>query len=285
MATSSTSTPAPAWIIPTASSVGPTPPASSSSTKRPAASSPATTSTSRPNIFHAAWSSPALAEIGGRRLLVYAGGDGIVRAFEPLTAAPAAGEVAKLQKVWQYDIDPAAPKEDVHRFLSNRQEGPSDIYGMPVLAAGRLFVAGGGDIWWGKNQAWLKCLDPAADSSAPKELWSYPLEKHVLSTPAVADGLAFIADAGRRLHCIDIATGQPCWTHDARGEFWASPLIADGKVYIGSKKGDFYVLSATREKHLLSTTDFKSPISGTATAANGTLYIATMKNLYALRKK
>ncbi|MEO6788155.1 MAG: PQQ-binding-like beta-propeller repeat protein, partial [Chthoniobacteraceae bacterium] len=238
-----------------------------------------------PNIFHASWSSPSMAEVNGRPLIFFAGGDGIVRAFEPITGSPAAGEVAKLKMVWHFDIDLVAPKSDIHRYVSNRQEGPSDIYGMPVFAATRLYVAGGGDIWWGKNEAWLKCIDPTktGDITSSGEIWSCPLDKHVMSTPAIADGLVFIADVGRKIHCVDAATGKPYWTQEAKGDFWASPLVADGKVYIGSKKGDFWILAARKEKQVLAMIDFKKGISGTATAANGVLYVATMSDLFALK--
>ena len=240
-----------------------------------------------PNIFHATWSSPSLAKVNGREMIFFAGGDGVVRAFEPITKAPADGEVAKLKKIWQFDFDPNAPKGDIHKFLSNRKEGPSDIYGMPVVADKRVYVAGGGDIFWGKNEAWLKCIDAtgSGDITASGTVWTLPLDKHVMATPAVYNGLVFIADMGRKIRCLDAAAGQQYWEQEAAGDFWASPLIADGKVYIGSKKGDFWVLDATREKKVRGTMDFKKPISGTATAANGTLYVATMTQLYALRKK
>jgi outer membrane protein assembly factor BamB len=104
-----------------------------------------------------------------------------------------------------------------------------------------------------------------------------------MSTAAVADGLVFIADAGRKVHCLDAATGKPCWSQETKGDFWASPLVADGKVYIGSKKGDFWVFAASREKKILATIDFKKGISGTATAANGVLHVATMTDLFALK--
>ena len=67
--------------------------------------------------------------------------------------------------------------------------------------------------------------------------------------------------------------------------FWASPLVADGKVFIGTRKGDTYVFAAAREKKLLHTVEFKVPISASAVAANGTLYIATMTHLYAIAAK
>ena len=238
-----------------------------------------------PRIFHCTWSSPSLGEVGGRALVFFAGGDGIVYAFEALKTAPPAGEVAPLKKVWWFDFDPTAPKEQVHQYNGNRQVSPSNIYGMPVFHAGRLYVAGGGDLWWGKRAAWLKCIDATRTGDITKtgEIWSYPLDQHVMSTPAVYNGLVFIADCSGKLHCLDAATGQPCWVHATKGEIWASPLVADGKVYIGTRRKEFLVFAASREKCLLSSIELDSPISATPVAANGTLYVATMQRLYAIR--
>jgi len=260
-----------------------------------------------PNIFHSTWSAPSLAAVNGRPRLFFAAGNGIVYAFETLTngalkhwsngvmrshspaqssTTPSLHPPAFLQRIWRFDFDPAAPKTNVHQYVSNRRESPSDFFGMPVFHDNRLYVAGGGDIWWGKNEAWLKCLDATGtgDITANGLVWSYPLQKHVLSTPAIYRGLAFIADCGRMFHCVDTKTGKPCWTHEIKGEAWASPLAADGKVYLGTRSGIFYIFAADREKRVLSTVAFDRPISATATAANGALYIATMDRLYALRQ-
>ena len=107
----------------------------------------------------------------------------------------------------------------------------------------------------------------------------------VLSTPAVHDGLAFVADSMRVLHCVDTQTGKAFWTHELGGEIWASALIADGKVFIGTRRGDFWVFAASKEKQVLSKTEFGAPIASTAVAANGTLYVSTAKNLYAIQRK
>jgi sugar lactone lactonase YvrE len=105
-----------------------------------------------------------------------------------------------------------------------------------------------------------------------------------MSTPAVSDELTFIADTGRKVHCVDTKTGQPYWTHEAAGEFWGSPLLADGKVYIGTRKGNFLVFAATREKTVLGEVNLPRPISATPTAANGSLFVATMNQLFALKQ-
>jgi len=232
-----------------------------------------------PNIFHSTWSSPSLAEVNGRPLVFFCGGNGITYAFDPLEAASPTDAVVHLVKRWQYDLDPTGPKSKVHFYTQNRQEGPSNIYGMPVLAGGKLFVAGGGDVFWGKNQSWLKCIDP----SDGRELWSYPLGKHTLTTAAVHEGLVYATDADGLVHCVDEKTGAVIWTHAMSGTFWASPMIADGKIYLGTRKGHFCVLAEGREKKVLTNLELKSPISATVTAANGVIYLATMKQLWALK--
>jgi outer membrane protein assembly factor BamB len=62
-------------------------------------------------------------------------------------------------------------------------------------------------------------------------------------------------------------------------------MIADGKLYIGSRRGDFWIMKAAREKEVLSQIDFGEPISATATAANGVLYVGTMTKLFALKSR
>jgi outer membrane protein assembly factor BamB len=240
-----------------------------------------------PNTFHVNWSSPSLADGGDNTPRVFfGGGDGVCYAIDPLKIVPsaAAAEPAQLKDVWRFDPDPAAPKQDVHRWVGNRREGPSVIMGMPVALGGRVYLTAGGDPWWGKQQGWLKCIDAAGsgDVTTTAEVWSYPMPRETCSTAAVYNGMVFITDVGGTVHCVDASTGKPHWTHKAVGDFWASTLVADGKVYAGTRRGQFVILAATPEKRLIAKMDFDEPVNGTATAANGVLYVPTMKHLYAL---
>lgn len=237
-----------------------------------------------PNVFHATWSSPSLGKLEGREVVFFCGGNGITYAFEPLPQSADGDSVATLRKIWQYDIDPEAPKTEVHRFTQNRREGPSNIFGMPVILGDRLYLAGGGDIFWGKAECWLKCVRATGkgDVTGSATVWSVPLGQHTMSTVAVMNGLVFVTDTAKTLHCRDAATGTAHWTHEMKGQFWSSPMVADGKVYLGSRQGDFCILAASKEKNLLCSVELKSPISATATAANGVVYIATMNALHAI---
>jgi outer membrane protein assembly factor BamB len=178
----------------------------------------------------------------------------------------------------------------VHSYVGNRRVSPSVIMGMPVFDNGRVYFAAGGDLWWGKRQGWLKCVDAAGSGDVTKsaEIWSYPLSRETCCTPAVYGGMVFATDCGGVIHCVDAANGKPLWTHKADGDIWASPLVADGKVYVGTRRGEFVVLAASKEKRLISSTHLgdgdDAKISGTATAANGVLYVPTMSKLYALKR-
>lgn len=240
-----------------------------------------------PDIFHCTWSGPALARLDGREQVLFAAGNGILYAFEPLP--PGAGReeslagVAPLRKLWQFDPDPEAPKTGVHRYNGNRAVSPVNFYGMPVVVGDRLYLAGGGDWFWGKHEAWVKCLDPAGagPDRPPRVVWTAPLGRHTMATPAVAHGLVFATDSLRQLHCLDAATGQEVWRHELGGEIWASALVADGRVYVGTRRGDFWSFTAQREKQVLRRVELGAPISATAVAANGTLYVSTMSRLFA----
>jgi len=257
-------------------------------------------------IFHSTWSSPALGEVGGRRLVFFGGGDGVCYGFEalramsekevekgtgPIGAKHPAGRSGQLDPspfplrcLWRFDCDPAAPKENIHSYIRNRRQSPSNIKSMPVFCDGRLYVTVGGDIWWGKNEAWLQCIDATGTGDVTRSglVWSYRLGRHCCSTPSVHAGLVYAADCDGKVHCVDARTGRPYWVHDAGGEIWASTLVADGKVYVGTRRGDFWVLAAGKEKQVLSSIRLRDAAISTPVAANGTLYVGTMTRLYAL---
>lgn len=238
-----------------------------------------------PRIFHSTWSPPALGEVGGQRLVFFCGGDGVCYAFDALDPANPPEPVAPLARRWRFDCDPTAPKENVSDYMGNREVSPSNIKSTPVFHEGRLYVTYGGDIWWGKNESWLVCIDAGKSGEITEsgKMWTYQLGRHCCSTPAIHDGMVFVADCSGILHCVDAATGKPNWTHDLGRDVWGSTLVADGRVYVGTRKGGFWILKAGREKKVLSHTEFDDPIYTTPVAANGVLYVATRKQLFAIR--
>jgi outer membrane protein assembly factor BamB len=92
----------------------------------------------------------------------------------------------------------------------------------------------------------------------------------------------FISDFKGILHCLDIKTGNPYWTYDMAASVWGSPLVADGKVYLGDQDGDIAILKAGTEMKKISEIDMGNSVYSTPVPANGVLYIMTPTNLYAI---
>ncbi len=237
-----------------------------------------------PLIFHATWAPPSLGVVNDRRLIFFGGPDGVCYAFNALPPQ-VPDTVQTLERVWRFDCDPDAPKENVHEYSNNPREGPSQIVGMPVFYNDRIYVTAGGDIWWGKRQSWLKCIDATqeGDITETAEIWSYEFPRQTSATPAILNGLVFITDDAGHVHCVDAETGELYWKHRAGRSVWGSALGAEDRIYVGARCGTFSVIAADKSLDVLFTTRFPDEITGTPTAANGVLYVATLSRLYALQ--
>jgi outer membrane protein assembly factor BamB len=107
-----------------------------------------------------------------------------------------------------------------------------------------------------------------------------------IGSVAIKDDILYIADFSGLFHCVDAKTGKPHWTYDMLAASWGSPLIADGKVYIGDEDGDISVFEHSKEKQdepmheiNMGNSVYTSPI-----VANGVLYIANRTHLFAIKE-
>jgi len=53
--------------------------------------------------------------------------------------------------------------------------------------------------------------------------------------------------------CLDAKTGKEYWKFDTKGHIWSSPLVADGKVYVGNEEGELFILAEGKELKELGT--------------------------------
>jgi len=242
-------------------------------------------------LFHGQWSSPALATVGDRKLILYGAGDGVCYAFHPARRGPAGG-VTKLRKAWATDCNPpeykfkdgkAIPYKTKHYSFKStvRGDGPSEIISTPVYHNGRVYVAVGQDPRHGRGMGALTCMDAATG----RLVWRSKLVDRSLSTVSIADGLLYVADYSGNVHCFDAATGKRHWVHATGSPLWSSTFVADGKVYLGTDDRHFWVFQAGKEKKVLAKTPLREPMENTPLVANGVLYLATQRYLYALGPK
>jgi outer membrane protein assembly factor BamB len=249
-------------------------------------------------LFHCLWSPPSLGVVDGKALVFFGGGDGVCYAFEALTDVPA--EPATLKKVWSYDCNPPefrfrngkpirytlgdVRKKESPNANDGAYVGPSEIISTPVFHRDRVYVTIGQDPSHGRGRGLLHCIDArkTGDITGPGRVWVYDAFDRSISGVAIAGGLLYATDIAGRVHCLDPETGEARWTHDLKAETWATPLVADGKVYIGTKK-QLCVMAAGREPKVLAQIPLGSPSYGTPVAADGTLYVASQQYLWAVQ--
>ena len=230
------------------------------------------------NTYHGQWSSPSLAQVGGKPQVLYGGGDGVCYAFDP-TPVGTPGKTATLKKLWSYDVN----RGNARPYRS--ADGPSEVMSTPICVSDKVYVSTGQD-WTHKplGKGRLACIDASASGVIAAPIWECADMAWSVGTPAVADGLLYAADLGGTLHCLDAASGQVLWRFADAGAFHASPLVADNKVYIPDSRGKLYVFGHARTQKLLATIDLHAATAGMVVAANQTLFVATSRTLQAVAK-
>ncbi len=252
-------------------------------------------------MWHCLWSPPTVGVVNGKRLVFFGGGDGLCYAFEALTTVP--NEPVKFKKVWSFDCDPPNYRDPLgngqpfnyyigdrrKKYTTNKSDGtflgPSEIIASPVFHEGRVYCTIGQDPMHGRGRGILNCIDASktGDITHSGKVWSYEGVERTIGGVAISDGLLFVSDLAGKVHCLDVKTGKPYWVHDTDAEDWSTPLVADGKVFISTKK-KLVVLAADKEKRLLSEIPLGSTAYATPIVADATLFVCSQSYLWAVQK-
>ena len=224
------------------------------------------------NIFAGQWGSPSYGVIDGRAQVLFPGGDGWLYAFDPPTG----------KLLWKFNC-----KAHEKRDAEGKPETANQLLAAPVIVGHRVIIATGIDTDT-TGPGCLRAIDArkSGDVTATAELWKLAGDDFgaSISTVAVHDGLVYAIQQLGMIDCIDLETGKRIWQHDMLSVAWGSPLVADGKVYVRNGDGDIVVMKVGREKVLLSKNAEALPSvdNGSVVAANGVLYFAGNKKLYAV---
>ncbi len=239
-------------------------------------------------ILHGNWTSPAYLKSDSLDLAIFGGPDGVCYAFSPKPTEDDDGYPI-LDEIWRMDCNPPEYRmKDGKAVKYATRAGPSEILGTPVVHNNRVYTAIGQDPEHGEGLGNFVCIDASkeGDITQTGKVWSYQKINRSLSTPAVRDGLVFIPDYSGFVYCLDAETGKEYWVHDTFGHIWGSPLVADGKVYIGNEDGYLSIIPARKEykKEDVKEIDMGSPIYSSPIAANGTLFVGSHTHLFAIEQ-
>jgi len=106
-----------------------------------------------------------------------------------------------------------------------------------------------------------------------------------VSSPLAVNGLLYVATTYGVLACYDAKTGTKNWSQEYGGAFYASPVFADGKVYITDMTGKTYIVKATKEYKLIGTPELGEKAVCSPVFQDGRVYLRGMDQLYCLGTK
>ena len=216
-------------------------------------------------ILHGQWSAPSVGKIGDVIQVVHGQGDGWVRGYEAESG----------KKLWEFDTN---PKDSVWPKTRN------ELISTPVIVDNVVYIANGQDPEHGEGVGHAYAIDGTKRGDITKTglLWHYDKIRRSISTAAVHEGIVYMSDFSGFLHALDAKTGKPFWTHDMFAAVWSSPLIVDGKLYLGDEDGDVVVMQPGRTMKIISEVNMGSSVYSTVVPANGALYVMNRNQLWAL---
>src|SRR6476661_7716175 len=215
--------------------------------------------------YDTTYAAPIIVNVNGTRLLIQGGSDGAVYAIKPQTGEP----------VWKYEISKRGLNTGVVVYnnlaiLTHSEENLNSSE-MGMMAA----------------------VDATSKGEIKKDQikWSSYGWQGGFSSPVLDGDRLYQIDNGANIAAFDVNTGKQLWLQNLGTIQKASPVLADGKLYVGTENGKFFILrpSATGceilDEDQLGTEEQPEKIIGSVAIANGRIYVASEAGLYCIGKK
>ncbi len=154
-------------------------------------------------------------------------------------------------------------------YITNAHGPMSPIYAIRDSAAGDISLAAGA-------------------SSNTSVAWSYARDGGYMCTPLAYRGLVYIVKYNGILTVYDAKTGERKYQERLAGgtsAFTASPVAADGKVYLANEDGQVFVIKAGPAYELMTLNDMGAPVLSTPAISEGRLLFRTPQHLMAIGAK
>ncbi|HWB14186.1 MAG TPA: PQQ-binding-like beta-propeller repeat protein [Pirellulales bacterium] len=197
--------------------------------------------------FRKAYCTPLVIEFNGRAELISPGASRVI-AYDPQTG----------DELW-----------------SVRYAGFSNVP-RPVFAGGLVLV----DTGYMKPQLWAIRPGGSGDVTADGVAWR--CARHAPANPSpvvVGDEVYMVSDAGIA-SCLDAASGKVVWQERLGGNFSASPLAGDGRIYFSSEEGVTTVIRASRDFERLAANNLPGRMLASPAVAGRDLILRTDSHLY-----
>ena len=201
--------------------------------------------------YRKAYSTPLVVTVGGREELISPGADRVV-AYDPRDG----------RELWKVEYS-----------------GFSNVP-RPVLAHDLLYIVTA----FARPELWAVRTGGQGDSTATHVAWK--AKKMIPSSPSplvVGDLLYLINDRGI-FSCLDARSGEEVFSERIGGNFSASPLYADGKIYLFDEAGKAFVIRPGKTYQLIAQNQLDGRVLASPAVVGRTLYVRTDTALYRIEK-
>lgn len=164
--------------------------------------------------YDTAYSAPIIATINGMRLLITGLGDGAVHAIKPQTG----------EKVWSY----VASKRAINTGV--------------VVNNNSVLVSHGDENLAGNEMGLLASIDGSQTGDIKQPQWAVKGVEFSYSSPLLDGGRVYQIDGGSTLHAYEVEKGTLLWELALGTAQKAPPVMADGKIYVGTDGGKFFIV-------------------------------------------
>ncbi|MEO6221889.1 MAG: PQQ-binding-like beta-propeller repeat protein, partial [Vicinamibacterales bacterium] len=183
--------------------------------------------------------------------------------------------------------DPRTGKELWRLGKSSKITAPTPIFadGLWVIASGRaperpIFVV--------KPDAAGDLTLPAGETANSGVAWSKTARGPYMPTPLAYKGVLYVLANNGLFDAIDLQTGKDIYRQrlpNVGSGFSASPVAADGKIYLSNEDGEMLVIAAGPEFSHVATNSMGDLLMATPALSQGVMYVRTTTALFAIGKK
>jgi outer membrane protein assembly factor BamB len=127
----------------------------------------------------------------------------------------------------------------------------------------------------------------AQDVSASHVVWKETKAVPEVPSPLVWDSRIYLIRSGGNLACRDLETGKLIFERqtESRGGYFASPVAADGRIYLASDRGTVTVIKAGDAFEVLARNELKERIMASPAVVDDAIYIRSAKQLWAFGQR
>ena len=130
----------------------------------------------------------------------------------------------------------------------------------------------------------MLAVRPTGSGDVTKTHIAYSIDRGAPFTPSpviVGDEFYMVSDIGVAT-CLDVATGKIHWQRRIGGNYSASPVVADGRIYFLSEEGESVVIAPGKQFNVLATNHLDGATLASMAVSGGSIFIRSDTHLYRL---